>query len=43
MTETEKRGIDIDHVPLLGMDLGTNLDHTLVPVLIQKSMQRDCF
>lgn len=39
MTETEKRGIDIDHVPLLGMDLGTNLDHILVPVLIQKSMQ----
>lgn len=39
MIEKEKRGIDIDHVPLLGMDLGMNLDHTLVPVLIQKSMQ----
>ena len=43
MIETEKGGIDIDHVPLLGMNLGmnlgTNLDHTLVPVLIQKGMQ----
>lgn len=39
MIETEQEEIAIDLVLLLGMDLGTNLDHILVPVLIQKGMQ----
>ena len=41
MAETERGGIDIDHDPLLGMDLRTNPDQTLVLVLDQKGMQHN--
>ncbi|XP_075666483.1 splicing factor U2af large subunit A-like isoform X2 [Castanea sativa] len=40
MAETERGGIDIDHDPLLGMDLRTNPDQTLVLVLDQKANEQ---
>lgn len=39
MIETKKGDIGIDHPPVQRKHLGTDLDHPLSPVLLQKGMQ----
>lgn len=40
ITETKKGGIDIDHVPIQVTDSGTDLNHSLLPVLPRKGIEQ---